>query len=332
MNAGFLRRLVRLQACRVAVLGSVMASVACTDRPPPVRSADASDRAPREPVVEAPKRIEATAPYRAKLGFHSGELYLPTWFSARKGGYDLVVHFHGLGKLQEGNLDRSQLNAAVVSINLGVSTDLYGNAFRDPQAFSKLVAEAQEEIDKSGRVPGAKMKRIALSAWSAGFVSVAKILSDPANVEKVDAVVIADGFFTSLTNIKKRTVNSASLERFATLAKAAAKDEKLFAITHSSIPTVDYASTTETAAKLLEMTSETKTPSNAIGPKEMHERYVVDHGSFHVKGYEGMTAPDHIKQITGMGETMYPYLKARWEAAEPGVAAPGGATRARENR
>jgi hypothetical protein len=295
---------------------------ACTDRPPAVRSADASDRGPREPVVEAPKRIEAAAPYRAKLGFHSAELYLPTWFSAHHGTYDLIVHFHGLGKLQEGNLDRSQINAAVVSINLGVSTDLYGNAFRDPQSFSKLVAEAQEEIEKSGRVPGAKMKRIALSAWSAGFVSVSRILSDPANIEKVDAVVIADGFFTSLTNIKKRTVNSASLERFVTLAQSAVKDEKLFAITHSSIPTVDYASTTETAAKLLELTSNTKTPSSAVGPKNMHETYVVDHGSFHVKGYEGVTAPDHIKQITAMGETMYPYLKARWEQADGG----GGAT------
>ncbi|MDB4938997.1 MAG: hypothetical protein JWP87_5969 [Labilithrix sp.] len=317
MKARFLRRLVSLQGCRRAVLVAGLSAVAaCTDRPPPVRVVDASDRAPREPVVETPKRIEAAAPYRTRLTFHNGELYLPTWFSAHHGGYDLVLHFHGLGKLQEGNLDRSQLNAAVVSVNLGVSTDLYGNAFRDPQSFGKLVDEAQAEIEKSGRVPGAKMKRIALSAWSAGFVSVAKILSDPANVEKVDAVLVADGFFTSLTNIKKRTVNTASLERFANLAQAASRDEKLFAITHSSIPTVDYASTTETAAKLLEMTSSTKTPSKAIGPKEMHETYAVDRGSFHVKGYEGVTAGDHIKQITGMGETMYPYLKARWEAGD----------------
>ncbi len=325
MNAGFLRRPVRLQACRTVVICTgvltVLAVVAgCTDRPPPVRVVDAS---PREPVVEVPKRIEATAPYRTKLGFHSAELYLPTWFSPHRGGYDLIVHFHGLGKLQEGNLDRSQINAAVVSINLGVSTDLYGNAFRDPQSFSKLVAEAQDEIEKSGRAPGAKLKRIALSAWSAGFVSVSKIMSDPANAERVDAVVVADGFFTSLTNIKKRTVNTASLERFATLAQAATKDEKLFAITHSSIPTVDYASTTETAAKLVEMTSSTKTPSSATGPKSMRETYVVDRGSFHVKGYEGVTAGDHIKQITAMGETMYPYLKARWDAGEGGA---GGST------
>jgi hypothetical protein len=296
-------------------MGLLSAVAGCSnDRPPPVKAVDANGHTAREPVVETPRRLEATAPYRAKLS-RGAELYLPTWFSAPRGSYDLIVHFHGLGKLQEGNLDRSQINAAVVSINLGVSTDLYGNAFRDPQSFQKLLADTQEEIEKSGRVPGARVKRIALSAWSAGFVSVAKIMSVPQNAAKIDAVLIADGFFTSLTNIKKRTVNTASLERFATLAEAATKDEKLLAITHTSIPTVDYASTEETAAKLIEMTSNTKTPSTTVGPRNMHETYVVDHGAFHVKGYEGVTAADHIKQIQAMGETLHPYLKARWEAS-----------------
>ena len=50
---------------------------------------------------------------------------------------------------------------------------------------------------------------------------------------------------------------------------------------------------------------------------------VVDRGAFHVKGYEGVTAGDHIKQINAMGETLYPYLKARWEPpAAPAASAP----------
>jgi len=308
----------------VAVLGTALASlvvaaVGCSDRPPPVRASDASARAPHEPVVETPKQLAPTTPYRAKLA-HGAELYLPTWFSPRRGSYDLVVHFHGLGKLQEGNLDRSQLNVAVVSINMGVGTDHYANAFRDPQSFEKLVVDAQEEITKSGRAPGAKVKRIALSAWSAGFVSVAKIMSEPSNVEKIDAVLLADGFFTSFTNLKKRVINTASLERFVTLVDSASKGEKLFAITHSSIPTQDYPSVEETVAKLLELTSSTKTPSTNVGPRNMHETYVVDRGAFHVKGYEGVTAGDHIKQINAMGETLYPYLKTRWELPEPSAA------------
>jgi hypothetical protein len=328
MKAAISSGIVRLQECRLVVLCICLTSVAlasglsstgCSnDRPPPVKVAEPVERTP-PPPPEPPKPAQAATPYRAKLLTRGAELYVPTWFSAHPGGYDVIVHFHGLGRLQEGNLDRSQLNAAVVTINLGVSTDLYGNAFRDPQSFQKLLSETQEEIEKSGRAPNARVGRIALSAWSAGFVSVAKIMSVPANAEKIDAVIVADGFFTSLTNIKKRTVNSTSLERFATLAQAATKDEKLFAISHSSIPTVDYASTEETAAKLLEMTASTKTPSSTVGPRNMHETYVVDRGGFHVKGYEGVTAGDHIKQIQALGETLYPYLKARWEPPEAGA-------------
>lgn len=327
MKAAVFGRIVGLHECRLVVFctGLAMtsiASIACSnDRPPPVRAVDASDRGPREAVVEAPKRIEASAPYRAKLATRGAELYLPTWFSPRRGSYDLIVHFHGLGKLQEGNLDRSQINAAVVSINLGVGTDPYANAFRDARAFPRLLVEAQDEIAKSGRAPDAKVRRIALSAWSAGFVSVAKILSDPENVEKVDAVLLADGFFTSFTNVKRRVINTASLERFVHLVDSASKNDKLFAITHSSIPTLDYPSVEETVAKLLEMTASSKSASNLVGPRDMHETYVVDRGGFHVKGYEGVTAGDHIKQIQAMGETLYPYLKTRWEPS-----AAGGAT------
>lgn len=292
----------------------------CTDKPPPVKAADAS---PREPVVETPKRSENTTPHRAKVG-HGADLYVPAWFSPNRGRYDLIVHFHGLGKLQEANLERCQINAAVVSINLGIGTDGYGSAFRDAASFTKLLDDIHAELEKSGRAPNnAKLGRIALSAWSAGFVSVAKILSEPTNAGKIDAVVLADGFFTSFTNVKKRVINTASLERFVALVDTASKGEKLFAITHTAIPTQDYPSVEETVTKLLEMTGSHKTASTSTGPRKMQETYAVDRGSFHVKGYEGVTAGDHIKQITGMGETLYPYLKTRWEQPTPAaVAAP----------
>jgi len=297
-------------------VSTVSLVVGCTERPPPVRVVETPAHTAREPVVETPKKIEASTPFRAKLS-RGAELYLPTWFSAPKGTYDVIVHFHGLGKLQEGNLERAQINAAVVSINLGVGTDHYAHAFRDPGAFDALLAETQTEIEKSGRVEGARRGRIALSAWSAGFVSVSRILSDPANTEKVDAVLLADGFFTSFTNKKKRTINTAGLERFVSWVEAAARGDKLFGITHTTIPTPDYPSVDETVGKLLEMTSNAKTPSHAVGPRNMHEIYVVDRGSFHVKGYEGVTAGDHVKQIQAMGETLWPYLKTRWESPAP---------------
>jgi hypothetical protein len=308
---------VRLKSCRlVAICTLGIGALACShDRPPPpARSADASDRAPREAQVESPETLETT-PYRAKLEVRGAELYLPAWFRPHDGGYDLIVHFHGLARLQEANVGRARLNAAVVSVNLGAGTSPYGKAYRDPRSFDRLLAETADEIERSGRAPGAKVRRIALSAWSAGFVAVAKVLADESHAARIDAVLLADGFFTSFTNLKKRTVNAAALTRFADLATVAANDEKLFAITHTAIPTREYPSVSETVEKLLEMTSLEKSASTAEGPREMREQYAVDRGSFHVRGYAGVRAGDHVKQIHAMGETLYPYLKERWEGA-----------------
>lgn len=308
-----------LEKCRVTATALLAATVltACSNPPPPPPPPARSPETRREVEVDTPTRFETTTPHRTKLAQKGAELYLPPWFSPKRGGYDLIVHFHGLGKLQEANIERAQLNAAVVSINLGVGTDAYGNAFREPGTFHKLLAEAQDEIEKSGRGRGAHLRRIALSAWSAGFVSVAKVLSDPQMEARVDAVLLADGFFTSFTNIKRRTMYTEPLEKFVRLVQAAERGDKLFAITHTTIPTGDYPSTQEVVGKLLDMASLQKVPSSALGPRGMHEIYEVAHGSFHVKGYEGVTASDHIKQIQAMGETLYPYLKLRWDEADP---------------
>ena len=98
-------------------------------------------------------------------------------------------------------------------------------------------------------------------------------------------------------------------------AEAAGRGEKLFAITHTTIPTGPFPSVQECVAKLLEMVALQKTPAASVGPRDMRQIYVVDEGSFHVRGFEGTTARDHVLQLHAMGETLYPYLKERW--AEP---------------
>ena len=275
----------------------------------------ASDRQPREAVVEEPKKMEVTTPLRIRLKGLNGNavLFVPTWFTAKAGGYDLIFHFHGLSEIQEANIEQAQLNVAVVSVNLGAGTDPYSKPFAKKDVFASVLEEAQSEIEQSGRAPNAKMRRLALSAWSAGYVSVAGVMRDPAVAGKVDAILLADGFFTAFTNVRRRTVNEAGIKPMAEFAEAAERNEKLFAITHTTIPTGDFPSVQECVAKLLEMTSNPKVPSANVGPREMREVYVVDNGSFHVRGYEGQTAKDHVKQARAMGQTLYPFLKARWD-------------------
>jgi hypothetical protein len=259
--------------------------------------------------------MAATTPLRVRLKALNGNavLFMPTWFTPKAGGYDLVIHFHGLSEIQEANIEHAQLNVAIVSVNLGAGTDPYARPFSRKDVFASLLEEVKGEIEQSGRAPNATMRRLALSAWSAGYVSVANVMKDPSVAEKVDAILLADGFFTAFTNVRRRTVNEAGIKPMAEFADAAARNEKLFGITHTTIPTGDFPSVQECVAKLLEMTSTQKTPSSSVGPREMKEIYAVDKGSFHVRGYEGQTAKDHVKQARAMGETLYPFLKARWE-------------------
>lgn len=310
----------------LAMLGLGMLSSACSNDPPRPPAKDASaggGRAPRNAVVEEANALEATSAIRVALTSLRGtQLYIPPWFSAKQGGYDLIVHFHGLGKIQEANIERAQLNVAVVSINLGAGTTPYAKPFQRHEVFEEILEEAQAEIEKSGRAPNAKLRRLALSAWSAGYVSIAAVMKNPNVAQRVDAVLLADGFFTSFTNLRKRTVNEHGIEPFARFAEAAERDEKLFAITHTTIPTGNFPSVQECVDKLLEMTALGKVPSSAVGPREMHEIYLVDRGSFHVRGYEGRTAKAHVLQIQAMGETLYPYLKARWDKQDQVAAAP----------
>jgi hypothetical protein len=94
------------------------------------------------------------------------------------------------------------------------------------------------------------------------------------------------------------------------------RSEKLFALTHSSIPTIGYASTTKTVGEPLKLTSLEKQPVNAIGPRGMRPVCESTRGDYHVEGFEGQTASDHIDQIKAMGETLLPYLP-RFLVAEP---------------
>jgi hypothetical protein len=250
--------------------------------------------------------------YRAIFG--RSILSIPQHARAKDGKYDLLFHFHGVCGVQEDNVERAQLNAVIVSVNLGIGSGPYEDAFRNRGAFDALVRAAQREVERSGRLPGATPGRIALSAWSAGFGAVSAILkNDPDAAQRIDAVLLADGLHTSYLDEKRRVLNDAPLAKYVRVAEAAMRGEKLFVLTHSSIRTPGYPSATETIGELLKLTGLPKSPTSAtIGARNVREIYESHLGSFHVKGFEGTQAKDHVDQIYSMGDTIFPYLRERW--------------------
>jgi len=271
--------------------------------------------AAQEAVVRAGDRAAEQARIEAsRVKFGHADLYVPTFFHPVGGTYDLVVHFHGIPSLQEDNFERAHVNAIVVSVNLGLASDAYSDAFRAPGSFDVLLKQTQRALDQTGRAPGATLGRIALSAWSAGFASVGAILKQPGVADRVDAVLLADGPHTMYD--ARHHIYETGMEKWVHFAQSAMKGDKLFALTHSSIQTLGYPSTTETIGELLHETSVDKVPTQATGPRGMRAIYESHRGGFHVAGFEGQTAKDHIDHIKGMGETMLPYLRQRWESKD----------------
>ncbi len=262
------------------------------------------------PEATAPRVTRAAVPpFRAHFG--KADLYIPTFFHPVDGHYDLVVHFHGMSSVQESNIEKAHLNAAIVSMTLGFGSGPYEDAYRDPGAFARIVATSQWAIGRSGRADGAHLGRIALSSWSAGYGAVAAILRQPANVNRIDALLMAEGPHSNYID-KDHHVDAAPLAKYLRVVRSAQAGDKLFVLTHSAIHTDDYPSTTETIGELLELASIDKVQRGEVGPRGMQEIYESDSGDFHVKGYEGDGVKDHVDHIRAMDVTMYPYLKSRW--------------------
>ncbi len=166
----------------------------------------------------------------------------------------------------------------------------------------------------SARTLPPKPRRIALSGWSAGYGSVFRILDRPANVARIDAVLLADGLHAGFEpgNQYDRHVSFDQMAPFVAYADEAVAGRKLFAVTHSAIPT-PYASTTETADYLLAQESLERSPSKEPAPRpRMLPRTRADSGDFHVMGFAGANEAAHCDHLHAFGETLLPYLKTRW--------------------
>lgn len=295
---------------KVAVWLALLAG--CTHPPPVAKPVARTTATAPVPVVGPPVQPVPLEAHRESVG-HGWSLYLPEGFAPKDGHYDLVVHFHGEGRFQERNVVQAGLAAAVVSVNMGgLGTEPYAKAFRSPDVFPRLLAAADAAIARKVGSPAPKLGRLALSAWSAGYSSVAAVLGDTTSADRIDAILLADGLFTAFSDRKKRTVNDAGLDRIVRFAERAKHDEKLFVLTHGAIPTGPYPSVQECTTRLLERVAVPKAPATGAGPLGMKRTYVADAGSFHVAGFDGMTAGDHVKELHAMGESAYPYLEKRW--------------------
>jgi hypothetical protein len=283
--------------------------------------------APSEAAQDfAAERADAAFSREQRSPIEFGLLTIPSTFSSDDGAYDLVVHFHGDATVVTESFARAGLNAAVAVVNLGTSSDGYKRHFAGPSALSRILKQTQVLLESRG-LREAKLRRLALSAFSAGYAAVGSVLERPALVKKVDAVLLFDGLHAGYRP-RDHSLNIERIAAFERFAKQAVLGEKLFSITHSEVSSSSaYASSLETTDKLLSRVGATRVPGGE--PREVPElpstrgrpmqplvpRSQVNAGDLHVRGYAGDQKDDHTMHLLQMSVTAVPDLVGYWSKA-----------------
>jgi len=218
--------------------------------------------------------------------------------------YDVLLHFHGVHTYMRDYAQRANLHAVVAVFNAGNGAEKYAQAYQAPGTLSSLLK--QVAMAAAPLCPGADSgpNRVALSGFSAGYAAVEKLLNRPEDRDRVDAALLADGLHAGFTDVWKRQMAPNALQAFREFGALAKQGQKLFAITHSSIVTDGYASTTECSRYLL----------NALQVPCDDPLVSAKVGNFSIEGFTGNDKAAHIIQFRQMDSTLLSKLQQRWAA------------------
>jgi hypothetical protein len=251
-----------------------------------------------EPAPISPESLPATPRFRQTNTYNGNVMFVP---EGCRGAYDLLLHFHGAHPYVKEAVEKAGLSAVVVIYNSGNGAEKYAQAFQAGGMLPSLLR--QIDMAATPLCPGAEApRRIALSAWSAGYAAVEKLLARPAERERIDAVLLADGLHAGFTNVFKRQFAPNALQAFKEFGELAKANKKLFAITHSTITTDGYASTTECSGLLL----------RELGVEPVGPFVSGKAGDFSVEGSAGEDAAAHVAQFRQMDATLFSKLASRW--------------------
>jgi hypothetical protein len=283
------------------------------------------------PVVtpaEPETRADAALVREGRSPLSGGLLLVPPAFSSADGRFDIVFHLHGNTDLVEESFNIAGVNAILVIMNFGNGSGPYEDRFGNPAVLLDALDRAQATMKKRGLV-NAQLRRVALSAWSAGYGGVLKVLEQPATAARIDAVLLMDGIHVGYKPGGKELY----LERlapFTRFAQDAVEGRRLFSITHTRItPIGNYAGTHETTDALLAAVGVPRVPGGdkptmpalksiegVIAKKllvPLEPEATARRGGLIVRAYNGDQPEDHMAHLIHMAVTVLPDLVAWWK-------------------
>jgi len=311
---------------------AVTAAIAVATRPD--EQALTAKPLPPPPSLKAPelppeKRADQKLRREGHVIVSGGLLTVPPSFHSDDGAFDLLIHFHGNSQLVQESVAAAKVNALLYVVNAGTGSGPYEERYKVPATFDDALTRIQEAAAKRG-LKDAKIRRIGISSWSAGYGAIHKLLESEKNHERIDALMVLDGIHVAYQDPKAKTgVDGVRLERWVKFARAAAEGDKLFTITHSEAKTTEYASASETADAILERLGVTRSPASATPPQVnlaaaagaipksaqqwLEQTTEAQARGLHVRGYEGKTPEHHMAHLIQMSVTVLPELVERWQ-------------------
>lgn len=247
-----------------------------------------------------------------------------------EGRFDVLFHFHGREPIRK-EWVKVMEGPVLVAIDIGIDSGAYATAFSDPRTFSSVVQAVELEVAKRAGAPRATSGRIALSSWSAGFGAIEQILSQPVGRQVVDSVILLDGLHSGYVG---QSLDKERMAPFARFAQQASEGNRMLFVSHSSILTTGYASTTETSNYLVWKVGGRTRPAEPLkrDPLGLERMSTFSSGDFHVRGFRGSGAADHCAHLGLMRDVLRVHLGPRWStprktrSSESGAIAMGDRT------
>jgi len=224
------------------------------------------------------------------------------------GSYDAIVHFHGIYPNLEPALAESGLNAAVLIVEAGTTAGDYSRRFAVVGVFQAFLRGLDRQMSRHHGGRPVRLRRLALSAWSAGYGAIAQLLRRADDEALVSAVLLSDAPHVAFLEPETRTLCDEQLSPFVSFAKRAVRGEVVFGLTHTAIQTADYASTSEVAARLhhlLDLPPEDPAHASPELPSLVSQS---SHGALVIQGYSGTDRRAHADQQRWIGRNLWPLL------------------------
>lgn len=218
------------------------------------------------------------------------QLFIPDYFKSQN--FTLVFHFHGASWVIEQVIYQTGQQAILFNIHLGLFSSPYRRYFSEQNRFQDLLLQIREHLSNQFNNEYPEINQIILTSFSAGYAGIREILKNEDDYKLIDGIILADGLHADSSS----EIYPTQMINFVRFARDACKKEKMFYLTHSSIPTPGYMSTTETAEYLLnslKIKKKSLYDTTSIGMQIA----VCDTGYFYLESYAGESASDHMQHF-----------------------------------